>query len=282
MWRKYKMKKILLACGAVLLLTCSMFADSLTTVHSYTGTVGATVVGYAQGGTTSSSGSFTVSGVPVGATILYAGYYADNYFSTPSPSATFAGHSLGGATASYTVGPSYDAYAWNVTSFVTGNGSYSVSSGAFSQNYGNELVVVYSSNTLPNGTVLINEGAQDNNQGTISTSTVFNLASGGTGTLFIATGADDANSSGEQILFNGTVVGGPIDANLGNYASLFSIGVNTQAGANTAMLTTNGDWYGWDLAVLTTTTGSTTPEPSTIMLMMSGAGLLASRLRKRV
>ncbi len=276
------MKKLLLTCCVLLVVTCSMFADNLTTVHSYTGTVAATVVGYAQPGSTSSSGGFTVSGIPVGATILYAGYYADNYFSTPSPSATFNGNSLGGASASYTVGPSYDAYAWNVTPFVTGNGSYSVSSGSFSQNYGNELVVVYSSNTLPNGTVLINEGAQDNNQGTISTSTVFSLASGGTGRLFIATGADDASNSGEQIILNGNVIGGPIDANLGNYASLFNIGVNTLGGANTVTLTTTGDWYGWDLAVLSTTSGTSTPEPGTIMLMMSGAGLLASRLRKRV
>src|ERR1035441_6946455 len=118
------MKNVLVACGVLLLFTCSVFADNLSTVHSYTGTVGATVVGYAQSGTTSSSGSFTVSGIPVGATILYAGYYADNYFSTPSPSTIFNGNSLGGATASYTVGPSYDAYAWDVTSFVTGNGSY--------------------------------------------------------------------------------------------------------------------------------------------------------------
>src|SRR5664279_1682642 len=107
MWRKYKVKRILIACGVFLLLTCSVFADNLTTVHSYTGTVGATVVGYAQPGSSGSSGGFTVSGIPVGATILYAGYYADNYFGAPSPSATFNGNSLGGANVSYTVGPSY-------------------------------------------------------------------------------------------------------------------------------------------------------------------------------
>jgi len=276
------MKRFLIACSVLLLFACAGFADSLTTVHTYTGTVGATVVGFAGPGWTSSTGSFTVSGIPSGATILYAGYYADNYFGAPSPTALFNGNSLGNPNASYTVGPSYDAYAWNVTPFVTGNGSYSVSSGAFSQNYGNELVVVYSWSGLPNGTVQINEGAQDNNSGTISTSTVFTLTGGGTGKLFLATGADDSSSSGEQILLNGNVIGGPIDANLGSYASLFNIGVTTLSGANTVTLTTNGDWYGWDLAVLATTTSSATPEPGTIMLMISGAGLLASRLRKLV
>jgi hypothetical protein len=276
------MKRFLIACGVSLLFACSGFADNLTTVRTFTGTVGATVVGYAEPGSTSTAGNFTVSGVPAGATILYAGYYADNYFGAPSPVTTFNGNALGGPSVSYTMGPNYDAYAWNVTSLVTGNGSYSVQSGAYSEQYGNELVVVYSSSSLPNGTVLINEGAQDNNMGTISTSTVFNLTSGGTGRLFLATGADDASNSGEQIILNGVVIGGPIDANLGPYASLFNIGVTTLAGANTVTLTTTGDWYGWDLAVLSTTASSTTPEPGTIMLMMSGAGLLASRLRKRV
>jgi hypothetical protein len=276
------MKRFLIACGVLLLFTSSGFADALSTVHTFTGTVGATVVGYAQPGSTSSSGSFTVSGVPSGATILYAGYYADNYFSSPSPTANFNGNSLGSPSVSYNMGPNYDAYAWNVTSFVTGNGSYSVSSGAYSQNYGNELVVVYSWSGLPNGTVLINEGAQDNNMGTIPTSTVFALASGGTGTLFLSTGADDANSSGEQIILNGNVIGGPIDANLGNYASLFNIGVTTLSGANTVTLTTNGDWYGWDLAVLSTTTSSTTPEPGTLVLFGSGILGLAGVVRRKL
>lgn len=277
------MRRLLILLGTLLFLAGATFADTLTTVHSYSGTVGAVVVGYAQAGNTSSSGTFNVSGIPTGATILYAGYYADNYFNTPSPTATFAGNSLGSPTASYILDPNYQAYAWNVTSFVTGNGSYSVSSGSYSQQYGNDLVVVYSSSSLPNGVVLINEGAQDNNFGTATTSTVFNLASGGTGTLWVATGADDTSNTGEQVLFNGNVVGGPIDANLGNYASLLQMGVTTQAGANITMLTTTGDWYGWDLAVLTSTGGGTaTPEPASLMLTASGLGLLFTRLRKRI
>ena len=266
------MRRLSILCVFLLLLTCFSFADTLTTVHSFSGTVGAVVVGYAQPGGSSSSGTFTVSGVPSGATILYAGYYADNYFNTPSPTATFAGNSLGGPTASYISDPNYQAYAWNVTSFVTGNGSYSVSSGSYSQQYGNSLVVVYSWSGLPNGVVLINEGAQDNGGGSISTSTMFNLASGGTGTLWVATGADDSSSTGEQVLFNGSVVGGPIDANLGSYASLLQMSVSTQAGANTTMLTTTGDWYGWDLAVLTSTGNSAVPEPASLMLTASGLG----------
>ncbi|HVP50213.1 MAG TPA: PEP-CTERM sorting domain-containing protein [Candidatus Bathyarchaeia archaeon] len=275
------MKRLLIACVALLLCSSVGFADTLTTVHSYSGTVGVAVVGFAEPGSTSASGLFSVSGIPAGASILYAGYYADNYFNLPSPTANFNGNSLGGPTATYTSDPNYNSWAWDVTPFVTGNGSYSVSSGAFSQNYGNELVVVYSWGGLPNGTVLINEGAQDNGGGTMSTSTMFALAGGGSGTLFIATGADDPFNTGEQIIFNGTVVGGPIDANLGNYASLFSLPVTTQAGANTVMLTTTGDWYGWDLAVLYSTGSTPVPEPGTMALLAGGVSLLAARLRRR-
>src|SRR5439155_11188180 len=77
----------------------------------------------------------------------------------------------------------------------------------------------------------------------------------GSGQLWIHTGADDtigSNQSGEVISYNGAAVGGPIDNNLGEYASLFRLDVTSLNGTNTARIDSQDDWIAWDLAVLVT------------------------------
>src|SRR5205814_10420342 len=62
--------------------------------------------------------------------------------------------------------------------------------------------------------------------------------------------SEGAGQTGEQVLFNGDVVGGPIDHNLGPYASLLRLDAPATGGTDTAEVTTHDDWFGWDLAVL--------------------------------
>jgi hypothetical protein len=99
----------------------------------------------------------------------------------------------------------------------------------------------------------------------------------GSGTLWIHTEADDSSSTGEKINLNGVTVGGPIDQNLGPYASLFDLPVsNIISGSNLVNITTNGDQFAWDLAVLSSS--SSVPEPGTLAICACGfLGLVAAR-----
>jgi hypothetical protein len=88
----------------------------------------------------------------------------------------------------------------------------------------------------------------------------------GTGKLSLLTLADDTSVSGEQIAFNGNVIGGPIDANLGASSSVFNFNVTTIGGGNdTVGMTSQGDIFGWHVAVLL----SPVPDPA------GGAGMFA-------
>jgi uncharacterized protein DUF3344 len=220
------------------------------------GNVGAEVSAFAAGGTSAPSGTLTLTTIPAGATIEYAVLYGNNYFGNLTPTATFKGTSLGSTTAfDASAAGGFSSYKWTVPAgLITGNGSYSASAAGFNLNYGLALVVVFSHPSLPLGTVIVNDGANNLNGGSPSTaSTTFSLGSAGTATLWIHTAADNLlGETNEVISFNGTPVGGPIDANLGNYASLFSLPVTTIEGTNTVDINSPLDYFGWDLAVLST------------------------------
>jgi hypothetical protein len=206
----------------------------------------------------------TLASIPSGATIHYAALYAINYFATVNPSATFSEQSLGAPVVDTSAAGGLSTYKWNVpTNLITGNGSYSASAAGLSNNYGLALVVVFSHSSLPEGRVIVKDGATDLNglgsgegsAGSPNTaSTTFTVPTAGAGTLWIHTGADNNGGvqTGEVISFNGTNIGGPIDANLGPFASLFKFSpVPVVAGTNTAQVSAvSGDQFGWDIAVL--------------------------------
>jgi hypothetical protein len=178
-----------------------------------------------------------------------------------------------------------EAYKWDVTSLVTGNGTYSSSASGFNNNYGLSLAVVFSNPALPLQRVVVNDGALQLCMGSLSDTdtetTTFGGFLAGSGRLWVHTGADNGYRTNEQIIFNGTVVGGPIDDNIGHYASLFNIPVTTVAGTNTAQIYSAGDWFGWDVAVLQGPVGTVIPAPGAILLGSIGVTLVGWLRRRR-
>ncbi|PYN80113.1 MAG: hypothetical protein DMD96_15725 [Candidatus Rokuibacteriota bacterium] len=258
------------------LATAAPAAATLVTSSTFDGNVAATVAAFAAAGASAPSGSLLVSGVPVGSTILSATLYADNYFQSVTPSAVFGATNLGSVSAFATSGDASN-YKWNVTGLVTGSGSFSASASGLTNNYGLALVVVFSNPSLPVGHVVVNDGAQDfiNNAGIGAVnSTAFN-ASAGPAAVWIHTGADNTIQSNETISLNGTVIGGPIDENIGGFASLFQLFGTAVNGLNTVTINSSqGDVFDWDIAVLQTSPGpSAAPEPGTLLLL--GPGLVA-------
>ncbi|MGC4049394.1 MAG: PEP-CTERM sorting domain-containing protein [Paludibaculum sp.] len=59
--------------------------------------------------------------------------------------------------------------------------------------------------------------------------------------------------------------------------------MDVQSGDNRMSLTSNGDWFGWSLAILDAPgpEASRTPEPSTISLALTGLVALALYRRRR-
>jgi hypothetical protein len=96
--------------------------------NTYTGNVGVTVSAFATA-YIPGSGNLVVSGLPSTATIVNATFLSENYFADPVMTATFAGNSLGAGNQFANDGGATHlaAYSWNVTSLVTGNGSYTAS-----------------------------------------------------------------------------------------------------------------------------------------------------------
>ena len=279
-----RIRILLFASLACLILVTGANAGFIST--TYTGNVGMAVASYPDA-FDPGPGVLTLSGIPTGATIVNATLFTDNYFGEPLQTATFAGTSLGAGTVFASDGglDNLSEYDWNVTGLVTGNGSYHADYSGFANTYGLSLMVVYSSpSASANGQVQVLLGANDVcGASPCSVTDQFTGFGAGSGTLFIRTGADDDAQSGETINLNGTTVGGPIDQNLGAYASLFQIGVsNIDTGTNSININSPyGDEFDWQLAALygpgPVATG--TPEPATFGMI--GAGLTCLVLWRR-
>ena len=258
---------------------------SVATSFALDGFVGAEVAAFAhlpEGSSSFStpSGNFLLGNIPTGATIARAYLYGHSYFSNPIPIAKFGGTSLGTTSSIFSDSNKFFVYRWDVTSLITGNGSYSVSVGELNGNRGLALTVAFSDPSLPFGRVMIKDGAEDITPGVIgnpenppvgdSASTTFDAAHAGRGNLWLHTvHSNGGEETGEVIFFNDTPVGGPLDGNLGPYADLLRMPVATVAGQNTMTIDVPYDRMGWDLAVLTT---SPIPEPGTMLLL--GLGLI--------
>jgi hypothetical protein len=117
---------------------------------------------------------------------------------------------------------------------------------------GAALVVIYANSTEALRQVTVNDGAENLQYST--SSTTFNGVSPGAGTLMIFTDLDDSYSGvSESISFNGVTIlerGNIFVANQGDFASYFELPVTALPGTNTATIDADSDHLGWGLAVL--------------------------------
>jgi hypothetical protein len=247
-----------------------------TTVGAFEGSIDAAVVGVPFQFGRPVVGTFSLSGLPPGATTVAAWMVVMDFWPTGSVTATFAGQNLGSAAPTYVdSGTQVPLHVWSfsVTSLVTGNGSFAFSASNTTNPYGATLVVVYSHPSLPTQRVVVNLGAEDL-QHASSTTSFAGFSEAGAGRIVVFTGADDTFSdSGEGLAFNGTAIPGvTYSQNLGPYASLISRDVTVFAGTNTATVSTGGDEFGWDVAVLIGPGVTASPVPTT---MGMGLAILA-------
>jgi hypothetical protein len=256
---QWSISRVKVLCSAAIIAVVGLTSDAvaaLTTSFVSEGAVSAEVAAFASAGGSSTSGVLTLTRVPAGATIEQAWLYGDDGLGTGIPVASFNGVVLGPGIF---LGSNthHRTFRWDVTALIAGNGTYQASASGFGTNYGLGLVVAFRHSSLPTGQVVINDGAGELAHGTtFSESTIFN-APAGPATLWLYTNGDDPGPppvTGEEILFNGTVVGGPIDANLGLRASLFAIPVSATGGPNTLEIRTpvsgSADNFNWPVAVL--------------------------------
>lgn len=275
-----KMKSVM--AGAVALSAlCGAAGAAINNTGNYFGTVGGQLTAVAFPSVTNASGNFFVGGMPAGSSIVAAYVNTNSWFDPgASQSLIFNGNGMGSTTAYETAtsgsGDAFD-YRWDVTSLISGNGFYSFDVSGGSQIYMASLYVVYSHASLPAGSVHTYEGVEHVGEGHTTDSYAFSLTGAAAGPAYfqIVTQADDTATSGEKIFYNGNLVGGPIDANLGPNASMISSPVVNNGVSETVSIDTFGDWFGLHVALVTTTI----PAPGS-MALVGLAGLAAIRRRR--
>jgi hypothetical protein len=294
------------AFGALALAALPAARATMMTSMQFSGTIGYELAGIASPGPPINA-SIALTTLPPGAMPLFAVVYTND----------FAGFGTGGGQIDATLTPLFGpgiAIAANMSpnssdpvplaqtfgyqigvppTAITGNGSYGINiapslfGGNANQMAGAAMLVIYSHPLLPQSTITVNDGVymmgaggMPNSQSTTFQQLGSTIHAGAGSQLSLLTFADDPFNSGEQILFNNAVIGGPIDANLpgGGSASIFNFTVTSTAGStNTVKLTSTGDVFGWHVAVLQTPVAST-PEPSLLALAAAGlAGLALAR-----
>ena len=227
----------------------------LTTAYTWQGHGDAVVVPLAFDGLPSVSGTFALSGIPSGSTVIKAYYALTGWQAgTVNASGTFAGNNLGSlAPTVYDQGGIYYLcfYRWDVTSYVPGNGSYSFSGSNLNYCYVAYLVVVYENPSCPEVTIAINDGAESLQYA--SSTSLFSGFSPGEGRIKIVTQAGDATGTAEMIEFNGEVLAGPgniFNSNLGPNADYHEFDLTNIESDNSLTITVDEDWIGIHLAVL--------------------------------
>ncbi len=208
------------------------------------------------------SGVFSLSGIPEGASIIWAFMYEASWeFESTNPaSAAFAGTPLAPVLPfEHDPGVGYDssqyydlcAYRWDVTDLVTGDGNYAYSISPLPITYGEALVVIYSHPANPSVQIMVNDGCESLFRAKSTSS--FSGVAADSATLYLFTQADDTSGVAELISFNGQVILGPgnvFHQNRGRAASLFELPVRCVSGVNVVSCSTDVDWFGWHLAIL--------------------------------
>jgi hypothetical protein len=270
---------------------------AMVTSLQISGSVGYELAGIASPGPPINA-SITLNNIPGGAIPLFAFVYTNDFVSgggqidasfTPlvGPSFPIAANLSPNSSDPVPIAQTFGYKMFVAPTAITGNGSYGINiaasamGGNANQMAGAALLVIYSHPLLPQSTITVNDGVlmmgtsgQPNMQSTTFQQMTDTIYAGANSKLSLLTFADDPATSGEVIQFNGSNIGGPIDANLsgGGSASIFNFTVTSTAGStNTATLTSTGDIFGWHVAVLQTPV----PEPSGVALILTGLATAA-------
>ncbi|MCC6969638.1 MAG: hypothetical protein IT434_05395 [Phycisphaerales bacterium] len=265
--------------GVALVAAAGMAHAAINNTGNWYGNVGGQMHARAFGGVTAASGNWSLGGLPAGATIEAAYVHCNDWFNSGSAlTLSFNGGAGVSQTAYESAGVnSLFDYRWDVTSMITGNGGYNFDIRGGSLIYMASLHVVFSHASLSAGSVHTYEGAEEVGEGHSFDTYSFNLLNAAAGPAYfqMVTQADDTNTTGEEIFYNGIKVAGPLDNNLGQFASRIQSPVVNNGVAENIHVDTYGDWFGMHVAMVTTTL----PTPGAAALL-GVAGLMASRRRR--
>jgi hypothetical protein len=201
---------------------------------------------------------FTLAGIPSGSTIerayLWITDWWEYYYYPPTLTVHFNGYELTEPPAVVTNSGFYYLvlYRFDVTAYVSGDGTYTYSRSNQRQPYGDFLAAVWSRPDAPPCRLEINDGATYLYQS--SSTSVFLGFEEGPGALVLFTQADDDWPLGpESILFNSTVLEEGEDVfneRDGPVCSTFTYDVTLESGNNPVTLSTSEDVFGWHVAIL--------------------------------
>ena len=229
--------------------------NPLTTSYIWQGRGGVEVAALAIDGLSNPSGTVVEDSIPNNSTVIYAYFATMGWHRSILPaSAVFNGHQLPSVQpAANDSTPDYQLsfYKWDVTSMVTGNGSYSFSLFNLSQCYVAFLVIVYENAEMPTVLAVVNDGSEALQQA--SSTTAFTGLPPGNGLIKILTQAGNIGQTGESISFNGQLLAGPGDifcCNIGDHADYFEFNQTNVIGNDSLTLTTGSDFIGIHLALL--------------------------------
>ncbi len=283
----------------LIVLTNDLARAGLIQSFQQTGQIGVEIAAAAGGNppiTQPAAGSFTLSNFLPGQ-VTKATLYANTVNSALGLDATFGGvpaiPAVAGPFASDNSGilTTFYGFQWDVTNaLIPGPGTYNYAIGQNMQHNqisGVALIVIYNNPGGPLRQITIVDGIQsvaENGTPETESFNLTNVAAGAT-QLSLFTVQDDNAGTGEQIKYNGNLLGTNIDQNLGLNASFLQFSTTSSAGINTVDLVSSNsggplgvDNFGWMLTVADVIV----PEPGGISL--AGAGLLTwifFRLRRR-
>ena len=235
-----------------LVLSVATARADLVTSFQQTGNLALEVAGAAGGNSVVASGTLVLSRLPSMAAVVKATLYASQVNNGLGLHATFAGADLGtvGPAASDSENQVFYAYQWDVSAYMVP----SVTTYTYSVNQGNNiagvaLAVVWEDVNEPTRMVAIVDGMRQvgENGAETESADIENLGHGKT-KVSIFTVLDDTINTGETVAYNDSIIGGPIDRNLGVLASLLELDGDSTTGSNRISIWTGTDHMGWMIA----------------------------------